>query len=151
MIQSDKRLRWATALLIINLAIIWGNSLLPGEISGAISGFVQDLIVLLFPGDTPPEQGHGLLRKLAHFTEFASLGMILTWIMLLLVKPIPLALAGGFAAACIDETIQMFVPDRGPAFTDVLIDTSGVLTGILLFLLFRHWRKRKSHHKEEPI
>lgn len=145
MIKTDKRLRLATTLLIINLTIIWGNSLLPGEISGAISGFVRDLIALLLPGDHAPVEGHGLLRKLAHFTEFAGLGMILTWIFSMLTKPIPLALAGGFAAACIDETIQMFVPDRGPAFTDVLIDTSGVLTGILLLLLIRRWR-RKIHH-----
>ena len=146
MIRTEKRLRTATALLILNLAVIWGNSLLPGEISGAISGFVRDLIALLLPGDSAPGQGHGLLRKLAHFTEFASLGMILAWIMGMLSKPIPLALACGFAAACIDETIQMFVPDRGPAFTDVLIDTSGVLTGLLLLLLIRRWRRNHSSH-----
>ena len=146
MIRPDKRFRLAITLLILNLTIIWGNSLLPGEISGAISGFVRDLIALLFPGDTPPGTGHGLLRKLAHFTEFASLGMILTWIMGMLAKPLPLALAGGFAAACIDETIQIFVPDRGPAFTDVLIDTSGVLTGLLLLLLIRRWRRRQLPH-----
>ncbi len=146
MISSSKRLRTATALLIVNLAVIWGNSLLPGEISGAISGFVRDLIALLLPGDGVPGQGHGLLRKLAHFTEFASLGMILTWITVLLEKPAALALAGGFAAACIDETIQMFVPDRGPAFTDVLIDTSGVLAGLILLLLIRHRRYKHSPH-----
>lgn len=145
MIRKDKRLRLATALLIANLILIWGNSLLPGEISGAISGFVRDLIAWLLPGDSPPGEGHGLLRKLAHFTEFASLGMILTWIMLLLDKTPPLALAGGFAAACIDETIQMFVPDRGPAFTDVLIDSSGVLTGLILFLLIRYCRHHHPH------
>ena len=144
MIRTDKRLPAATVLLILNLAVIWGNSLLPGEISGAISGFVRDLIALLLPGDGTPGQGHGLLRKLAHFTEFASLGMILTWIMGMLSRPLPLALACGFAAACVDETIQMFVPDRGPAFTDVLIDTSGVLTGLLLLLLIRRWRRNHS-------
>lgn len=143
--QLDKRFRLAIILLIVNLTIIWGNSLLPGEISGAISGFVRDLIALLLPGDGAPGEGHGLLRKLAHFTEFASLGMILAWIIGMLSRPIPLSLAAGFAAACIDETIQMFVPDRGPAFTDVLIDTSGVLTGLLLFLLIRHWRHHKIH------
>ena len=146
MIGTSPRLRLAGTLLVINLAIIWGNSLLPGEISGAISGFVRDLIAMLLPGDSAPGEGHGLLRKLAHFTEFASLGMILSWIMLLLAKPIPLALGCGFAAACIDETIQMFVPDRGPAFTDVLIDTSGVLTGIFLLLLIRRWRKHHFTH-----
>ena len=146
MMNRDKHLRLAMTLLVLNLALIWGNSLLPGEVSGAISGFVRDLIALLLPGDGAPGQGHGLLRKLAHFAEFASLGMILTWIMGMLSKPIPLALACGFAAACVDETIQMFVPDRGPAFTDVLIDTAGVLTGLLLLLLIRRWRSNHSPH-----
>ena len=141
MIRKDKHLHLAATLLVLNLAVIWGNSLLPGEISGAISGFVRDLIALLLPGDGAPDQGHGLLRKLAHFTEFTSLGIILTWIMLLLQKPIPLALAGGFAAACIDETIQIFVPDRGPSFTDVLLDTSGVLAGVLILTLIHYWRR----------
>ena len=146
MIAPNKHLRTATALLIVNLAVIWGNSLLPGEISGAISGFVRDLIALLLPGDGTPGEGHGLLRKLAHFTEFASLGVILTWLTVLLSKPAGLSLAAGFAAACIDETIQMFVPDRGPAFTDVLIDTSGVLTGLILLLLIRRWRRKHPPH-----
>ena len=146
MIASRKHLRTATVLLILNLAVIWGNSLLPGEISGAISGFFRDLIALILPVDGAPGDGHGLLRKLAHFTEFASLGMILTWLTVLLAKPGALALVGGFSAACIDETIQMFVPDRGPAFTDVLIDTSGVLTGLILLLLIRHWRRKHLSH-----
>ena len=144
--RRDKRLRLSGWLIGCLLCFIWGNSLLPGEISGAISGFVRDLISLLLPGDGTPDQGHGLLRKLAHFTEFASLGMILTWIMLLIRKPIPLSPACGFAAACIDETIQIFVPDRGPAFTDVLIDTTGVLTGLLLLLFIRRWRRNHLPH-----
>ena len=141
MTGRDKHLRLATVLLCLNLALIWGNSLLPGEVSGAISGFVRDLLAFLFPGDAEPDTGHGLLRKLAHFTEFTCLGMILTWIMSMLAKPVPLALACGFTAACIDETIQIFVPGRGPAFTDVLIDTCGVLAGLLLLLLIRHLRR----------
>lgn len=142
MIGGDKRLHTAYVLLAVNLAVIWGNSLLPGEISGAISGFVRDVIALLLPGDGEPGQGHGLLRKLAHFSEFACLGAILTRIMVLRDKHRLLALALGFGAACVDETIQMFVPDRGPAFTDVLIDTSGVLCGILLLLAVLRLRRR---------
>ena len=141
MIRSKKRLWLCCILLGLNLTFIWGNSLLPGEISGAISGFFRDLIALILPVDGAPGDGHGLLRKLAHFTEFASLGMILTWLTVLLAKPGALALVGGFSAACIDETIQMFVPDRGPAFTDVLIDTSGVLAGVLILTLIHYWRR----------
>ena len=35
MIRTSKRMRICTALLLCNLAFIWGNSLLPGELSGA--------------------------------------------------------------------------------------------------------------------
>ena len=142
--QNKQRIPLAVALLIGNLAVIWGNSLLPGEISGAISGWVHDCLsaILHLPGG-PSGAGHGLLRKLAHFSEFACLGMVLTWLLQMLEKPAPLALIGGFAAACVDETIQIFVPHRGPAFTDVLIDTSGVLTGLCLLLLVSRLRGRK--------
>ena len=144
MIRTDRRLHRAYLLLALNLAVIWGNSLLPGEISGAISGFVRDLIALLLPGDGEPGQGHGLLRKLAHFTEFACLGAILCRILVLTEKPRLVALVLGFAAACVDETIQMFVPDRGPAFTDVLIDTSGVFCGMILLSAVLWWKGKKN-------
>lgn len=143
MISDDKRLRRAYLLLILNLAVIWGNSLLPGEVSGAISGFVRDLIAMILPGEGAPGQGHGLLRKLAHFTEFACLGVILGWIMNRKNRPWWIALGLGSLAACVDETIQIFVPERGPAVTDVMIDTSGVLTGILLLHTVLRLRKRK--------
>ena len=143
MIRKDKHLPLATTLLVLLLIFIWGNSLLPAEISAAISGWVWELLgdfsggELIFDGT----MGDGPLRKTAHFIEFASLGMVLLWIMILLRKHPLLALAGGFAAACIDETIQLFVPGRGPAFTDVLLDTSGVLAGVLILTLIHYWRR----------
>ena len=143
--RTDRRIRLCTALLVCNLIFIWGNSLLPAEISAAISGWIWELLGDFSGGDLifGGTMGDGPLRKTAHFIEFASLGMVLLWIMLLLRKHPLLALAGGFAAACVDETIQLFVPGRGPAFTDVLLDTSGVITGLLLLLLFRHFRRSK--------
>jgi VanZ family protein len=44
--------------------------------------------------------------------------------------------------ACIDETIQMFVPGRGPGLLDVGIDSCGVLMGMLL-LNTAYFLKRK--------
>lgn len=131
--KIKKKQRICVALLVLNVAFIWGNSLLPGSVSGAISQFVRDILAFLFSGgSTDPNAGHGLLRKLAHFMEFASLGALFAWLFAMYRKPIPVALPCGFAVACIDETIQLFVPDRGPAVKDVLIDTSGVLLGIIL-------------------
>ncbi len=147
MIRTDKRIRLCTALLVCNLVFIWGNSLLPGEISGAFSDWVKDILARLFaPGTEEPTSG-GLLRKLAHFTEFTALGMLLCWRAGMLGKGRKYAFLSGAAAACIDETIQIFVPDRGPAVRDVCIDSLGVLTGIaLLSLGHTEWKKRSMNH-----
>lgn len=136
MIRTDRRLRLSRWLTVLLLCFIWGNSLLPGEISGAFSDWVRDLLAALFPGEVPGvTTGGGLLRKIAHFTEFAALGATLCWRSGMLEKRKITALFYGFGAACLDETIQLFVPDRGPAVKDVAIDTCGVAAGMMLLLL----------------
>ncbi len=142
MVQTDKRLRICTALLICNLIFIWGNSLLPGEVSGAFSDWVKGILAKLF--STGQEtSGGGLLRKIAHFTEFASLGLLLSWLFGMLQKGRGYPLLCGAMAACIDETIQIFVPDRGPAIKDVCIDTCGVVTGMIILSLGHTYLKSK--------
>lgn len=144
MIRTDKRLRLCIVLLLINVLFIWGNSCLPGSVSGAISRWLKNVLSFLFSGGSSnSDTGHGLLRKLAHFTEFACLGALLAWLLGMLRRKLFWALPCGFLIACADETIQRFVPDRGPAFKDVLIDTSGVLVGIgLLFLGYTICKKK---------
>lgn len=154
MICTRGRLRLCAALLTVDLIFIWGNSLLPGSVSGAVSQWLRDLLALLFPGSADqPDAGHSLLRKLAHFTEFCTLGMCLRWLFGMLctqrVKYLLLPFAAGVAAACVDETIQCFVPGRGPGLKDVGIDTLGVVLGIVLISLINYTRKHKSNHLEE--
>ena len=151
MIRRTGRRMWLCAcLLTANLAFIWGNSLLPGELSGMLSKWVHMLVSFLFPGGEEESQGHGLLRKLAHFSEFCTLGMVLSWLFAMLRKKkwafvIP-SLVCGCLAACVDETIQRFVPDRGPSIKDVGIDSAGVLLGIgLLSLGYTIHQKKKKH------
>ena len=134
MIRTEKRLRLCVLLLILILAFIWGNSLLPGRISGALSDWVKDMLSMLFPGDAPASEGGGLLRKIAHLSEFTALGMCLCWLTGMLKRHPGQALLSGMAAACVDETIQRFVPERGPSIWDVGIDTCGVILGILILL-----------------
>ena len=148
MIRTEKRMRLCTVLLICNLVFIWGNSLLPGEISGAFSDEVREIVAALFPGDGSQAPGGGLLRKIAHFTEFTALGMLLTWRLGMLKKATGWAVALGCAAACVDETIQRFIPDRGPSIRDVCIDTSGVVTGMMLLLIGHYLLKRKFGGKQ---
>ena len=56
----------------------------------------------------------------------------------------------GAAAACIDETIQIYVPERAPGLRDVCIDSCGVLTGLaLLYLGYTYLKKRSTKHSLE--
>lgn len=135
MIRTDNRMRLCTALLILNLAFIWGNSLLPGEVSGAFSDWVKALLARILPFGPDDSSGGGLLRKLAHFSEFALLGGLFSWLFAMLQRKRHWPFICGFLAACVDETIQRFVPDRGPSLFDVGIDTFGVLTGMLVLAI----------------
>ena len=134
--QKDNRNRkiLCIALLTLWLCVIWGNSALPGEVSGEISGGVLDWV-----NDHCGTHITGFaVRKLAHFTEFAVLGLLLSWLGILCsqkgIHRVALPLLGGMLAACTDETIQVFVPERGPSVVDVWIDTAGALCGILALL-----------------
>ena len=142
MIRTDKRIRLCTALLVCNLIFIWGNSLLPGEVSGAFSDWVKEILESLFAkGPEEPTSG-GLLRKLAHFTEFMGLGMLLCWRFgMAEQKKTHLAafsFLGSLMAACTDETIQIFVDGRGSSLLDVWTDAFGAMTGIAVLFLGHH-------------
>ena len=147
--KTDRRLRISAWLLVGILAFIWGNSLIPGEFSGAISQWVKDLLSRIFSRG-PEEEGAGgfLIRKLAHFTEFTALGATLGWRFGMLNKGKLRPFVWGVLAASVDETIQRFVPDRGPSVWDVCLDSCGVLTGMVLLYLGHTylktlWRKTK--------
>ena len=148
--RTNRKLRLCIVLLVVNVAFIWGNSLLPGSVSGAISGWIRDVLAAIFPGGfDEPDSGHGLLRKLAHFSEFACLGGLLVWLFAMVQKTRALALLCGVLVASVDETIQRFVPGRGPSIRDVLIDTSGVIVGIGLLLIGHTVYKRANHTLED--
>lgn len=94
----------------------------------------------------------GIVRKTAHFTEYAVLAMILYGTLRLLQARI-LFIAGksgmiAFIASVLfavqDEWHQMFVPGRGPGVRDVFIDSCGAAFGIavLWLLVFRKTKSR---------
>lgn len=152
MIPGTNKIRLCITLLILNVTVIWGSSLLPGHISGAISGWLHQLLSWIFGAQPNPEAGHGLLRKLAHVTEFACLGACFGWLLSLLGKKPLFGILCGFPVACLDETIQCVIPDRGPSVVDVGIDTLGLSLGALLFvtgLAIYHKKIEKNKNLEE--
>ena len=130
----------------LNLALIWGNSAMTGQDSQAMSDWVLKLLAFLPEG----ELGVFLVRKAAHFSEFALLGALMGWMSLLLRgKTFPGILGLGLCCACIDETIQYYVPGRASMLTDVWIDTAGFAAGLSLLTIGYIILKRK--HTQEEI
>ena len=123
-------------LILLNLALIWGNSMLTGLDSEAVSGGILALLGRFLPV-LLTEAGHTLLRKAAHFSEFALLGLLYCGRHRLVKGEAPVHLMGfGLAVACIDETIQIFTPGRASSLIDVWIDASGFALGLLLIVIF---------------
>lgn len=147
MVSTKNRVRLCVALIIANVAFIWGNSMLPAEVSAALSSAVKKLLLLFMPkGDATPATGTGLLRKIAHVLEFAGLGALWCWYLLMGKRKPVLAYLPGLCTACIDETIQCFAPGRGPRVTDVMIDLGGFSLGLAVILLIQSlktkWRTK---------
>ena len=145
--RTKTRLFLSGALIVGILCFIWGNSLLPGKDSEQLSGFIGTLLQKLLPfWDLQSEKGMYLLRKVAHFSEFAALGFSFTWLYGMISKKrvwsLTLPLICGATAAAIDETIQLFSPDRGSSIKDVGIDTCGVIAGIAVMTLLHILAKR---------
>lgn len=149
--KRQNRLVFFIILSVLVLCFIFSNSLQSGPESNAQSGRVaQWLQPILNPfGRIPADTFHKIVRKLAHFTEFAALGVCLFgWVCNLSKQPKrPWLLAGMCAlpAAVADETIQRFT-GRTAMLRDVLLDASGAAFGIiitaLLLSLWRHLTKR---------
>jgi len=130
-----------TVLCILTAVFIFGNSLKSGEESNAIStGLAEKLLTFIdADGNLDHELFHNLLRKAAHFTEFAVLGTFLTLLMFSI-----RSLTGQYhpaavfltvlSAAVTDEFIQIFT-GRGSMVSDVLIDFGGGTAAILLVCL----------------
>ena len=148
MIRTRARMAVCICLISCILCFIWGNSLLPAEVSQAFSDWVLEVLKSIFAGLLGGAgEGGGFLRKLAHFTEFAALGVCLGWLFGMLKRSGAWALLTGAAAGCVDETIQLFVPNRGPGILDVCIDTAGVTAGILLLYLgYAFYKKKKINY-----
>ena len=94
------------------------------------------------------------VRKAAHASEYALLGILLTGAIMDIRKPWKRQLLAcfliGAAYAASDEFHQLFVPGRSGQIRDVMIDSAGVAAGIILACLaIRAFQCRKPRKIEE--
>lgn len=83
---------------------------------------------------------HTIVRKLAHMTEFAVLGLLCSAGVLIEVLGTKRKLWQlrccivliGIVVAVIDESIQKFIPGRSGEIKDICIDAVGVVLGVCL-------------------
>lgn len=154
--------RWPwLAIFVIAVCCIWGNSLVPGTESDSISlGVVGYIQHMLSAAGLPWEWlTNFLVRKAAHFSEYMFLGIIGMQAFAphrsTDVAPILATVLTLILVPCADETIQLFVSGRSGQITDVLIDCSGAMAGVLLTLLASSChgtvRKRRSTKRGQDL
>lgn len=156
--------RRIAAFFLMLLTVVWlfaiygfsgEDSGTSDETSGAVTEAILNVTVKDF-SDLPQEEKNEMIdkynhpvRKLAHFSEYIVLGFLTSLIFLcfdfksIRLIVFPLTLSALCAAA--DEIHQIFVPGRSCQFTDVLIDSSGALLGILIiFFISILFKKKKA-------
>jgi VanZ family protein len=116
--------KWMPVLLWAIIIFCFSTSYFSAENTSRI---IDPILRFLMPGAAPATiaLGHGLVRKAAHFTNYA----ILCWRLIsgpLRARPY-LALGLCMFYALIDEGHQLFVSNRGPSLYDVALDSTGAL------------------------
>lgn len=95
-----------------------------------------------------------IIRKLAHFSVYTLLGLLISFAIgkRRFLSSGSLVVTGiGFLYACSDEFHQYFVPGRSCHFTDVIIDTCGVIFGIVIsMVLFQIYDRFKHKFSGSP-
>lgn len=150
---SKRNIFFTLLVALIWMAGIFYMSSQPADQSAALSRGVTEKVVktierVVAGNEFSFEELHHLVRKNAHFFMYFVLGGIFYHLtrFLLLPRWKTFVYALGLSAlyAVTDEWHQLYVPGRGGQLTDVLIDSAGALTGILLYIaLFDRRARRK--------
>jgi len=155
--EMNMRRKVFLVITIVCMAAIFLFSSRTGKESTGDSYFVGDIVGEIFvPGfDEWGVQERlefagkidRLVRKTAHAVEYAVLGLLTAGAFIgrrtsiragILV---PWCIASAYAAT--DEIHQLFVPGRSGQVSDVLLDSSGVLAGLLVLAAVRLLRRRR--------
>lgn len=144
------------------MSIIFGFSNQQGEGSGNTSRKISEVIVRIIDvqdrysdleKDKLIEIIEPILRKIAHFTIYAIGGIAIAncvWQFFGKEKiTIGISTAIGVIYAISDEIHQLMVNGRSGNVRDVIIDSIGILTGIMAFLLIKRAYNRIISKKKE--
>lgn len=147
----------ASALLIAVYIIIFLFSAEDADASSSLSVEVtrklMNVYYHLFSGNNNAafvapavsNEAEAIVRKMAHFTEYMTVGILSFGIAVMWMRKIKVGMAAVtlqvFFSAVIDEIHQYFVPGRHASFRDVMIDTAGGIAGIFIIVCLNNIRK----------
>lgn len=156
-----------TTMLILTCIMIFDFSKQNGGTSGSLSRDIMKFIAEIFTKDEQKivkiiSKGEPILRKIAHFTVYTSLGV---WAMCMMQtyfrkskkmynnntnnmndydmeaydkimkKRMLISIIIGFLYAISDEIHQSFIPNRSARAIDVFLDTLGATNGVLIIAI----------------
>ena len=150
-LKHPRALRVLRVLIPVTVLLIWGHSMVPADLSSQESSFLTELLNRFLSAlGSPVLFSPSIVRKAAHFTEYAVLGaenaalralsrgsrrdqeasgaparfpqLFLLWVL------VPAA----------DECIQHFTPGRAMMWQDMLLDMCGYAFGVLAVSVFSH-------------
>ena len=139
--------------VIIWMAIIFYLSHQPATTSSQLSsGITHNITIMvqkMIPFSINTDLFHSFVRKAAHFAAYFILGVLLMRALVhnnvFLKMGVSLLISVLYAIS--DEFHQTFIPGRSGEIRDVIIDTAGAVTGILLyFLIYLFFKKKKEAH-----
>ena len=149
MTKPDLSNRWRVTLrtyapLFLWIGVIFFLSSPEGSFNQT-SRIIGPLLHFFFPAISPEVEAqiHGIVRKCAHFTEYAILAFFsvrafsTSASVFVRQRSYLFSLVLVFMIASIDEFNQSFEASRTSSFWDVLLDISGGLVMIAALLLFR--------------
>ncbi|MDD6225692.1 MAG: VanZ family protein [bacterium] len=141
-----------TLITAVFTGFIFFHSCLNADASDGESIALLNIINRFFNSmGIPLEFSNFIVRKLAHFSEFGVLAVLLTVTFYSYgnfpLKKTPQILFVCLFCACIDETIQIFTPGRASLVTDIWVDFCGsvtalILTSIVIAIIEKHKRKK---------
>jgi VanZ family protein len=137
---GDRLRGWLPVAVWAGTITLFSSRWFSGEHTSSV---LLPILSALLPGVHPNDllRIHAVIRKMAHFTEYLILGVLVMRAMRLQDTALPRAMAltvvfGGLFASS-DEIHQAFVPTRTAAVGDVLIDVGGVVAGVVVWWIVR--------------
>lgn len=130
-------------ILIAWMIFIFYMSNQPADVSNGQSDFVLNLVETLgiSISNNYVDIAITIIRKGAHFTEYLILSLLYFNVLRMYInknKALIYSIGLSFIYAGTDEFHQLFVEGRAGRFTDVLIDTSGAATGLIIVLIIKN-------------